>query len=101
MKWILAVAFLTIFPCLLIAKSFEAPKWLLIEYPDRNKPPIMRFPGVRAETFAECERQAKIALEMRGETSFSRYKGKFMCGSHCRFDPSWGTPRCDELIEIR
>ena len=61
----------------------------------------MCFPGVRAETFAECEQQARVALEMRGETYFSSYKGKFMCGSNCRFDKNWGAPRCDELIEIK
>lgn len=101
MKWILAIVLIVVFPCLLVAKSFEAPKWLLIEYPDRNNPPIMRFPGVHIARFTECEQQAKIALEMRGESNFSSYQGKFMCGSNCRFDPSWGSPRCDELIEIK
>jgi hypothetical protein len=89
----LLVAFLT-------GCGYEAPKWLLIEYPDPADRRTMRFPGVRADSVDECIRQSHKVREMR-RASESAYRGHMQCGSNCRFSIDLGSPLCDGLTDVR
>lgn len=75
-----------------------APKWLLIEYPDKINQTIMRFPGVRADSLQECLRQSGEVLKMRLASAVS-YSGAMQCGSDCHFSVDAGSPVCKELVK--
>ena len=80
-------------------KNHEAPKWLLIEYPNKEYLAVMQFPGVKMESFEEYQRQDTMVLERRFGSA-GDYHGKLMCGSNYRFSIDWGTPLCDELVYV-
>lgn len=88
---ILILAALTLSGC-----SYGNPKWVLIEYPTEGENTIMKFPGVRADDLQECRRQLYVIKKTRDES----YRGKFQCGSNCRFSKEWGGPLCDELVDL-
>ena len=78
----------------------SAPKWLLIEYPDKINQTIMRFPGVRADSLQECLRQSGEFLKMRLASAVP-YSGAMQCGSDCHFSVDAGSPVCKELVDAK
>ena len=74
--------------------GYPAPKWLLIEYPLAGDNMTLRFPGVRAVNYQQCLEQAKMVLEKLGRTN------RMQCASNCRFSVDWGSPLCDETVEL-
>lgn len=90
-KIILTLIILTLSGC-----YYPSPNWLLIEYPIEKNTSTMRFPGAEANTLQECIKIANMVKKMRNEN----YEGKFQCGSNCRFLIDYGSPFCDELIDL-
>jgi hypothetical protein len=85
---------------LMLGCGHRAPKWLLIEYPDKTDKTVMRFPGVRADSLQECIRQSGEVLKMRLSPGVS-YSGAMQCGSDCYFSAQAGSPVCKELVDAK
>jgi hypothetical protein len=100
MKRNLPFVLTAIIEVLLIGCTPPAPKWLLIEYPDKINKAIMRFPGVRADSLQECLRQSGEVLKMRLASAVP-YSGAMQCGSDCHFSVEVGSPVCEELVDTK
>ncbi len=92
-KLVILIIGLTLSAC-----SLGNPNWLLMEYPIEGDNTIMKFPGVRADELQACMSQYNGIKERRNRDT--DYKGKFQCGSNCRFSKEWGSPLCDELVDL-